>query len=49
MQSASAVLRSEVLAVAWSEIVDPKRKEEAILDIRARAREAGWWDNAAST
>ena len=48
MQSASAVLRSKVLAVAWSEIVDPKLKEEAFLDIRARAREAGWWDNAAS-
>lgn len=48
IKSASEVLRSRVLAKAWSEIVDPKLKEEAFLDIRDRAREAGWWDNAAS-
>ena len=48
IKSASEVLRSRVLAKAWSEIVDPKLKEKAFLDIRVRAREAGWWDNAAS-
>ena len=39
------ILRSQALAMAWSEIEDSTLKSAAFDDIRARWQERGWWDD----
>lgn len=41
---AEQALRGERLATEWSSIHDPRLKEAALADIRARWDERGWWD-----